>query len=118
MSYLPVQSATTCVLSEPAAKAATIIPASRGISHATFVVPMDEGLHLRPIQVLVERCSRYPNCNITVKRHDGESANAKQALDLMFLAVDKGEELHLYCEGDDHETALADVLDLMHNFPI
>lgn len=66
----------------------------------------DLGLHARAAAKLV-RMSRKFSAHITLTREDnGDSANAKSILSLLYLAAAKGVMITLTVEGDDECDAI------------
>ena len=81
------------------AKRSTQIPVNR-----------EDDLHLRPMQVLVERAGDF-EAALTLKRGT-KQADAKSILDVMMLAAEKG-PLRLDAEGSDAAEAVAALRDLL-----
>lgn len=76
-----------CGVSGPMATSSTEIP-----------VPSDDSLHLRPMQVLVEKAGVF-QAKLTLTR-GGKLADAKSILDIMMLAAETG-PLMLKADGPD-----------------
>ena len=57
------------------------------------------GLHLRPAGTLCKS-------SITFHYGDGNTANAKSVLSVLGACVKCGDEIELFCEGEDEEEAL------------
>jgi len=66
-------------------------------------VTPEDGLHLRPITLLV-RCATTFSSSISLF-FDGHRADAKSAFDLMLMAVPSGEILNMEVAGADAEAA-------------
>ena len=71
---------------------------------AEIPVLRDECLHLRPMQLLVERALKF-NSTLTLSR-GGKAVDAKSMFDVMLLAVQ--------AEGADAEAAVKALADLLH----
>jgi phosphocarrier protein len=74
-------------------------------------VDRDESLHLRPMQMLVERAADFQS-DLVVHR-GGKQADAKSILDVMMLAAEKG-PLVVQARGADAEKALAALAALLN----
>lgn len=73
---------------------------------ATVTVVNDLGLHARAAAQLV-RLARKFSSSISLTRDDnGDSANAKSILSLLYLAAAKGVNITLTVEGDDEKPAI------------
>lgn len=71
------------------------------------------GLHLRPAGLLCNTASSFSS-RITF-RHGNSLVNAKSVLSVLGAQVKHGDEIELYCEGDDEEEALKTIVDLIEN---
>lgn len=69
-----------------------------GTSSTEIPVPRDDSLHLRPMQVLVEKAGVF-QAKLTLTR-GGKLADAKSILDIMMLAAETG-PLMLNADGPD-----------------
>lgn len=67
-------------------------------SSTEIPVPRDDSLHLRPMQVLVEKAGVF-QAKLTLTR-GGKLADAKSILDIMMLAAESG-PLMLEADGPD-----------------
>ena len=65
------------------------------------------GMHARPAGMLVKAASGYAS-KITIVAPNG-TADAKRLMALMRLAAKQGNELTVTVEGDDEETAAAEL---------
>ena len=74
------------------------------------VVP-EEGLHARPAALFVKTAKAYSS-DIKVLK-DGKEANAKSSLSLMTLGAKQGDKLTIRAEGEDEETAVEELADLI-----
>ncbi|HAL32255.1 MAG TPA: HPr family phosphocarrier protein [Lachnospiraceae bacterium] len=62
------------------------------------------GLHLRPAGILCKEAMQYKSL-ITFKFRDN-TANAKSVLSVLGACVKCGDEIEIFCEGEDEEKAL------------
>lgn len=65
----------------------------------------DEGFHIRPAQVLMEKVTPF-DCRITIKKTSGDEADAKSILGLMSLGIEKGETVEVETNGPDEAKAM------------
>jgi len=75
-------------------------------------VNREDDLHLRPMQVLVERAGDF-EAALTLKR-GMKQADAKSILDVMMLAAEKG-PLFLHADGPDAHEAVEALEGLLHD---
>lgn len=76
-----------------------------------FTVNSQYGFHLRPAQVLVEKMTPFES-EITVKKSDGTSADAKSLLGLMSLGLAEGQTVEVEISGVDEAKAMETVEEL------
>lgn len=62
------------------------------------------GLHLRPAGILCKDAMEF-KCRVTFRFKD-TTANAKSVLSVLGACVKCGDEIELFCEGEDEEEAL------------
>ena len=74
------------------------------------------GLHLRPAEALCNRASKFAS-RITFK-HGRSLVNAKSVISVLGARVKTGDEIELYCEGDDEVAALAAIEELIANMGV
>lgn len=70
------------------------------------------GLHLRPAGILCSKAMNYKSM-ITFEYQDKDKkgvANAKSVLSVLGACVKKGTEIEIYCEGEDEEEALEEMI--------
>ncbi len=67
------------------------------------------GLHLRPAEALCSAASRFVS-KITF-RHGNSLVNAKSVISVLGARVKSGDDIELFCEGDDE----ADAMNAMEN---
>lgn len=72
-----------------------------------YVITDEVGIHARPAGILVKEAKKYAS-KVTV--HMGEkSADAKKLMALMGMGVKQGDEVTVSVEGDDEESAAAEM---------
>ena len=62
------------------------------------------GLHLRPAGILGKEAMKY-KASVTFQFKD-TTANAKSVLSVLGACVKSGDEIEVFCSGEDEETAL------------
>lgn len=62
------------------------------------------GLHARPAAVLAQTAGKFKS-SVTVEK-DGKRASARNALDLLSLAVERGAVVTVEIEGSDEKEAM------------
>lgn len=72
-----------------------------------YVITDEVGIHARPAGILVKEAKKY-GAKITVAM-GGKSADAKKLMALMGLGVKQGDEVTVSVEGDDEESAAAEM---------
>ena len=60
------------------------------------------GLHLRPAGTLCKQAMQFKS-SITFHYGDGNTANAKSVLSVLGACVKCGDEIEMFCEGEDEE---------------
>ena len=73
------------------------------------------GLHARAAAKFVGVAGKYP-CQIRVGRTPDSMVDGKSIMAVMMLAAGKGTEIHLHTEGDDEQTALDSLVELINNY--
>ena len=71
------------------------------------------GIHARPAAQIVKAASQY-DCSLTLTV-DGDSVNAKSIMGVMTLAACKGSIIEVTAEGDDENTALQTIIEIIRN---
>ena len=71
------------------------------------------GLHLRPAGNLCKEAMKYKS-KITFE-YSGNTANAKSVLSVLGACVRGGAVIELVCEGEDEQTALEHLVDLLEH---
>ncbi len=69
-----------------------------------YTIVDEHGIHARPAGELVKLMQGF-DCDITFAKGD-KKANGKKLFAVMGMAVKKGDELTVTCEGADEDTAL------------
>lgn len=69
------------------------------------------GLHARPSSLFVEVASKYDS-DINVIFED-EVINGKSIMGLMLLAAEQGRTLTLECDGEDEDSMIKDLVELI-----
>lgn len=78
-----------------------------------FTIRNPEGLHARPAAKFVKLSSRFDS-DIWVRRGD-EEVNGKSIMGLMMLAAEQGAVILVAAEGDDAESALQEIGELIES---
>jgi len=73
----------------------------------TVVVGGKEGLHARPAAAFVKAASKF-KCKVSLT-HKGRLVNAKSTIDMMMSAASEGELIIMRTDGEDEETAMAEL---------
>ncbi len=68
------------------------------------IIKNPTGLHLRPAGILCKEAMQYKSL-ITFKFREN-TANAKSVLSVLGACVKCGDEIELFCEGEDEDLAL------------
>lgn len=72
------------------------------------------GLHMRPAAKFVETANRF-RCTVTVSKGD-ETVNGKSITEMMLLEAMPGTMLRLESEGEDADTCLQILAEVVANF--
>ena len=76
-----------------------------------LTISIEEGLHARPAAKFVKLANKFP-CEIWVEKDD-EEINGKSIMGLMMLAASKGSVISVSAEGEEAETALEKLVELV-----
>lgn len=76
-----------------------------------YTITDPEGMHARPAGVLVKTAGSFAS-NVTIKKDD-KSADAKRIFGVMGLGIKQGQEVTIQVEGDDEDTAIAELEKVM-----
>ncbi|HUK66892.1 MAG TPA: HPr family phosphocarrier protein [Anaeromyxobacteraceae bacterium] len=79
----------------------------------TFLIVNVLGLHARAAAQLVQTANRYRS-EVRLEK-DGMDVNGKSIMGVLTLAAAKGSEIHLSCDGEDAEQAMAALAVLIEN---
>ncbi|MGO5541032.1 HPr family phosphocarrier protein [Blautia sp. HCP3S3_H10_1] len=71
------------------------------------------GLHLRPAGILCKEAMKYKS--LITFQYGGGTANAKSVLSVLGACVKCGDEIIIFCEGDDEEEALRNLVTAINN---
>jgi len=84
-------------------------------AETTVVIRNRLGLHARPAMAFVEAAGAFSS-SVQVRRSDGdEVVDGKSIMHMMMLAATKGTELCISAEGDDAETAVTSLRQLVES---
>lgn len=72
------------------------------------------GLHLRPAGILCKSAMRFKSV-ITFKYRENLTANAKSVLSVLGACVKSGDEIELFCEGEDEQEALQSIVQIIND---
>jgi len=89
------------------------------MKEAKVVVNNKVGLHARPASLFVQEAGKF-SADIQVSCQDPDSgeireANAKSILGILTLGVYQGMEIDIKAEGDDEESAVDALVNLVNN---
>ncbi|MGE9271576.1 MAG: HPr family phosphocarrier protein [Verrucomicrobiales bacterium] len=76
-----------------------------------FQIQNKLGIHARPAAQFVKTASRFTS-DIKVEK-DGEEVDGKSIMGLMMLAAGHGSSINVIIEGEDEETAMEAIADLI-----
>ena len=77
------------------------------------VIKNPTGLHLRPAGLLCKEAMQFKSL-VTFKFRES-TANAKRVLGVLGACVKSGDEIEIFCEGEDEEKALAAVVKVIED---
>lgn len=77
------------------------------VTSQAIVIPNPTGLHARPAAVLANLAKKYKS-DIRLKFGE-KQANVRSVVGLMGLSIDNGDTVYLVAEGEDAETAVAEL---------
>jgi len=70
------------------------------------------GMHARPAMLFAEIAGKFA-ATITVAHQDSEPVDAKSIMQLMMLAATEGTVLTIDAQGDDADSAISELVDLV-----
>jgi phosphotransferase system HPr (HPr) family protein len=79
-----------------------------------ILIQNDDGLHARPTASFVKRANMYKS-KITVAKNRGDTANGKSIINVLCLAVEKGDLLSITADGEDAQQAICGLQSLANN---
>lgn len=71
------------------------------------------GLHLRPAGILCKEALQFKSLITFTFR--GNTANAKSVLSVLGACIKSGDEIEIFCEGEDEEKALAAIVKVIED---
>lgn len=71
------------------------------------------GLHARPARIFAKKAASY-TADVTVAK-DGDAVNAKSVLSVLTLDCHQGDTITIRTEGEDADTALAELVELVES---
>lgn len=80
---------------------------------STVTIQNPIGLHARPAALLVQGCGRFP-CQIWIQKGD-KRVDAKSILGVMSLAVQAGEAITIFAEGEQEQQAVNEIAALIES---
>ncbi len=81
------------------------------IVERTVIVGSKSGLHARPAGVFVQRAKAF-HSQITLSKNE-KTVNAKSILSILSLGAEQGDQIVLNINGDDAQTALDQLVQLL-----
>ena len=72
-----------------------------------YVITDPEGMHARPAGALVKTAGAFTS-NVTIAK-EGKAVDAKRIFGIMGLGIKNGQEVVITVEGDDEDTAAAQI---------
>jgi phosphocarrier protein len=79
-----------------------------------YVIKNTIGLHARPAALFVKKAAEFES-KIKVVKEDKE-ADAKSIISIMALGAVKGAEIVINANGDDSDSAVAELVELLDSF--
>ena len=78
-----------------------------------IILQNETGLHARPAGELAKLAATF-KCNINLNAN-GKKVSAKSILGIMSLGIKASTEIEIECNGEDEETAMAEILKAFEN---
>ncbi|MHB9861777.1 HPr family phosphocarrier protein [Streptomyces sp. YIM S03343] len=75
-------------------------------------VGSQQGLHARPATLFVQAATRQP-VKVTIGRPDQPAVDARSLLSVLALGAEKGDTLQLTADGDNAETVLKELAEVL-----
>jgi phosphocarrier protein HPr len=79
-----------------------------------FVIKNKTGLHARPASMVVKTANKF-KCNILLKEENRE-IDAKSMISLLTLGAGQGTKITITTSGEDEETAMNELVQLLESF--
>lgn len=79
----------------------------------TVVIKNATGLHARPAGMFVKKASEFTSTVEVLAK--GKTVNAKSIMGIMSLGLAKGDELTISAKGEDEETAVNTLVELIES---
>lgn len=79
----------------------------------TVIIINKLGLHARASAKFVQLASGF-SCEVNLERN-GQTVNGKSIMGIMMLAASSGTEIRICTEGEDEETALQQLIELVND---
>ena len=80
----------------------------------TVKIKNPTGLHLRPAGLFCTTAMKFENCSVTFKARK-LAANAKSVLSVLGACIKSGDEIEIFCEGENEEAALAEMVKIVED---
>lgn len=84
-----------------------------GVTSAEFTIVNALGLHARAAAQLVKLANRF-RCDVFIVK-DGQEVNGKSIMGVLMLAATQGSQVTVRAEGEDAESALKAIGELIGN---
>lgn len=79
-----------------------------------IVIKNPTGLHLRPAGIFCKTAMQFQS-KVTFRTKSNSIANAKSVLSVLGACVKKGDMIEVICEGEDEETALKAMIEIIED---
>lgn len=76
-----------------------------------IVIRNKSGLHARPASLFVQIANKY-DCEISVRKGN-QKVNGKSIMGIMMLAAEKGSKIAIIADGDDANSAVQELEELL-----
>lgn len=78
-----------------------------------IILQNETGLHARPASLFVKEAAKYKSDIKLIK--DNKEYNGKSIMGILSMGVAKGDKITVQAEGEDEETAVTELVDLLLN---
>lgn len=82
-----------------------------GVSSREITVLLENGLHMAPASEIVKLATRL-GCEVSLRKGDNR-VDGRSILDMLTLAVERGQTVHVEVRGDHSSEAMREVVDLL-----